>query len=92
MALLFNMNIQTEYILIARAIYDIVPGRQGKCIFTQESFCLQGALDDIYEQDTSFLDGKHKHMKKGGAPPEKLGVLPGLFPIEFNGFTDRIDF
>ena len=53
-------------------------------MFTQESFCLQGILDDINEQDTSFLDSKHKHMQKSGAPPEKFRVLPGLFPIEFN--------
>ena len=29
--------------------------RQGKYIFTQESFCLQGILNDINEQDTSLL-------------------------------------
>ena len=33
----------------------IVPGRQGKNILTQESFYLQGILNDINEQDTSFL-------------------------------------
>ena len=70
----------------------MVPGRQGKYILTQESFCLHGILDDINEQDTSFLDCKHKHMRKCGAPSEKFGVLPGLFPIEFHGFTSRIDF
>ena len=62
----------------------MVPGRQGKYIFKQESFCLQGILDDVNEQDPSSLECKHKHMKKSGAPPEKFGVLPGLFPIEFN--------
>ena len=36
---------------------------------------LQGILDDINEQDTSFLDCKHKHKMKRGAPPEKFGVL-----------------
>ena len=25
-------------------------------VFAQESFCLQGILDEINEQDTSFLD------------------------------------
>ena len=48
------------------------------CITTwvaQESFYLQGILDDINEQDTSFLDCKHKHMVKSGAPPDKYGVL-----------------
>ena len=41
------------------------------------------------EQDTSFLDCKHKHMMKGGAPPDKFGVL--RLPIEFHGFTSRIN-
>ena len=31
-------------------------------------------LDDINEQDTSFVDCKHKHMMKSGAPPDKFGV------------------
>ena len=41
---------------------------------------------------TSFLDCKHKHMIKSGAPPAKVGVLHRLRPIEFHGFTNRIDF
>ena len=39
----------------------------------------------INEQDTSFVDCKHKHMMKSGAPPDKFRVL------EFHGFTSRID-
>ena len=35
-----------------------------KYIFAQASFYLQGILDDINEEDTSFLDCKHKHMIK----------------------------
>ena len=31
-------------------------------------------------------------MMNGGALPDKVGVLYRLFPIEFNGFTRRIDF
>ena len=46
-----------------------------KYIFAQESFYLQGILDDINEQDTSFPDCKHKHMMKSGTPPDKFGVL-----------------
>ena len=53
----------------------IVPCRQEKTYFAQESFYLQGILDDINEQDTSFLDCKHKHMMKSGAPPDKFRVL-----------------
>ena len=44
-----------------------------------------------HEQDTSFLDCKHKHMMKSGAPPDKFGVLHCLLPIEFHGFTSRIN-
>ena len=51
-----------------------------KYIFVQESFYLQGILNDINEQDTSFLDCKHKHMMKCGAPPDKFKVnVPYMF-------------
>ena len=60
--------------------------------FTQESFYLQGILNDIKEQDTSFLDCKHKHKMKSGAPPDKVRVLHQLLTTEFHGFTIRIDF
>ena len=59
--------------------------------FTQEGFYLQGILNDINEQDTSLLDCKHKHMMKSGAPPDKVGVLHYPLPIEFHGFTGRIN-
>ena len=39
-----------------------------------------------------FFDCKHKHMMKSGAPPDKVRVLHRLLPIEFHGFTSRIDF
>ena len=68
-----------EYFNCKTRQYLILSGRQGKYIFTQESFCLQGILDDINEQDTSFLDCKHKHMMKSGAPPDKFGVHPSCF-------------
>ena len=45
-----------------------------KCSFAQDSFYLQGILNDINNQDTSFLDCKHRHMMKCGAPPDKFGV------------------
>ena len=61
-----------------------------KYIFAQESFYLQGILDDINEQDTSFLDCKHKHMMKSGARPDKFGSCIVWLPIEFHGFTSRI--
>ena len=70
----------------------IIPGRHGKYTLTQGSFYLQGILNDINEQDTSFLDCKQKHLMKSGAPPDKVGVLHRLLPIEFHGFTRRIAF
>ena len=60
-------------------------------IFAQESFYLQGILDDINEQNTSFLNCKHKHMMKSGAPPHKFVVLYRIVIIEFHGFTSRIN-
>ena len=63
----------------------IVPGRQGKYTFTQERFYLQSIFSDISEQDASFLDCKHKHMMKSGAPPDRFGVLHRLLPTEFHG-------
>ena len=48
-------------------------------------------LNDINEQGTSFLECKQKHMMKSGAPPDKVGVLHRLLPIEFHGFTSSID-
>ena len=40
----------------------------------------------------TFLDCKHKHMMKSGAPTDKVGVLYHLLPIDFHSFTSRIDF
>ena len=59
----------------------MVPGRQGKYNLKQKSFHLQGLLNDINEQDTSFLDCKHRHMMKSGAPMD--GILHCQLPIEF---------
>ena len=64
MAILFNINV---YFDCKTRLCLIVPGRQ-------ETFYLQGILDDINEQDTSFLDCKHKHMMKSGAPPESRTI------------------
>ena len=58
----------------------IVPGKQ-------ESFYLQGILNDINDENTSFLDCKQKHTITCEAPPDKVGVLLRLLLIEFNGFT-----
>ena len=62
-------------LLVARpnCVLYFLAGKK-KCIFAQESFYL-GKLDDINEQDTSFLDCKHKHMMKSGARPDKFRVL-----------------
>ena len=54
--------------------------------FAQESFHLQGRLDNINEQDTSFLDCEHKRMMKSGAPPDKFGVLYGMVTYRISWF------
>ena len=69
MALLSNINF---YFDCKTRLCLIVPGRQEKIYFVQENFYLQGILDDTNEQDTPFLDCKHKHMMKSGAPPDKF--------------------
>ena len=48
-------------------------------------------LDDINEQDTSFLDCKHKHMMKSGAPPYKVGVLYPMVTYRIPWFHNRIN-
>ena len=62
-----------------------------KYMFAQESFFVQGVLNNINEQDTSFLDCKHKHMMKSGAPPNNSECCTLYLPIEFQGFTSRIN-
>ena len=48
--------------------------------------------NDINEQNTSFLECKHRHMMKSGAPLDEVGDMYHMLPIEFHGFTSRIDF
>ena len=88
----YSVQISRVYLDCKTKLWIVVQGRQRKYIFTQENFYLQGVFDDINEQGTSSLDCKHKQMMKSGAPPEKLGVLTDLVPIEFHGFRSRIDF
>ena len=59
-----------------------------KYIFAQESLYLQAILNGINEQDTSFLDCKHKHMMKCG---QIRGPSTICLPVEFHGFTSRIN-
>ena len=93
MVLLFNVNFRnTLYFDCKTKLCHTVPGREGRYNFIQDSFYQQGILNDYNEQDTSFLDCKHKHMMKSGAPPDKVGVLHCLFPIEFHSFRSRVDF
>ena len=88
MALLSNINFYFD--CKTRLCLIVLTGKR-KYIFAQESFYLQGILDDINEQDTSFLDCKHKHMMKSGAPPDKFGVLYCMVTYRFHGFTSRIN-
>ena len=55
----------------------------------KESFYLQGKLNDINEQDTSFIDSKHKHMMKCGAPPDKFGVLYRIISYRIPWFNKQ---
>ena len=55
------------------------------------NFYLHGILNNINEQDTSFLDCKHKHMMKCGPPPENLESCTVCLPIESHGFKSRIN-
>ena len=72
MALLSNINFHFD---CKTRLCLIVPGRQEKVYFAQEIFYLQGKLDDKNEEDTYFLDSKHKNMMKSGAPPDRFRVL-----------------
>ena len=71
--------------------YSSRQARANILLIAQESFYLHGILDDINELDTSFLDYKHKHMVKSGAPPDDLESCTIWLPIEFHGFTSRIN-
>ena len=46
-------------------------------------------LDDINEQDTSFVDCKHKHMMKSGAPPDQFGVLYRMVTYKIPWFQKK---
>ena len=61
-------------------------------IFLHKKVSIYKVYSTISMNRTSFLDCKHKHMMKGGAPPDKVGVLYCQLPIEFHGFTSIIDF
>ena len=72
MALLSNINF---YFDCKTRLCLIVPARQGKIYFCTRKFLLTRYINDINEQDTSFVDCKHKHMMKSGAPPDKFEAL-----------------
>ena len=60
-------------------------------ISVQESFYLQSILSNVNEQHISFLECKHKHMMKSGAPPDKFRALYHRFTYRIHGFTSRIN-
>ena len=88
MALLSSINFYFDY---KTRLCLIVPGSQEKIYFCTRKFYLPGILDDINEEDTSFLDCKHKHMMKSGAPPDKFGVLYCMVTYRTPWFTRRIN-
>ena len=84
MALNFCFDCMIRLCLIVNSIHK-------KFISAQESFYLQGILNDINEQDTPFLDCKHRHLMKCEGPPDKVPSHTICLPIEFHGFTSRIN-
>ena len=62
-----------------------------KYILAQESLHLKDILNDINEQDTSFLDCKHKHMMNAELHLTNSESCTVWLPIEFHGFTSRIN-
>ena len=88
MALLFNINISF------RLQDQTVPYSSWQAwenIFLHKKVSIYKVYSMI-SMNTTFLDCKHKHTMKSGAPPDKVRVLHCLLPIEFHGFTRRIDF
>ena len=58
-----------------------------KYIFAQEIFIYIVQLTMNHaEQNTYFLDCKHKHMMKSGAPPDKFGALYCMFTYRIPWF------
>ena len=58
-----------------------------KIYFTQSSVYI---LDDINEQDISFLECKQKHMMKRGAPPDKVGILYHMVTYRISWFQAEL--
>ena len=86
MALLSNINF---YFDCKTRLCLIVPYRKEKIYFCAKKSYFQCLIDDINEQDTSFLDCKHKHMMKSGAPPDKFGVLYRMFTYRIPWFQKQ---
>ena len=81
MALLFNINF---YFDCKIRLFLIIPGRHEKIYLCTRKFLYTRYTQDINEQGTSFLDCKHKHVIKCGAPPDKFGVLSCMFTYRFH--------
>ena len=62
--------------------YSSWPAR--KNIFLHKKVSMQGILDNINEQDTSFLDYKHKHMMKRGTPLVKSNEKAQIYRFELS--------
>ena len=81
MALLTNINF---YFDCKARLCLIVSGMQEK--MHKKVSIYKDILDDLNEQDRSFLYCKHKHMMKSGAPPDKIGVLYGMVTYKIPWF------
>ena len=72
-------------------MYLIIPGQEKIFFCTKKGFYLKGILDDINEEGRSFVDFKYKHMMKSGAPLTNSESCTVCLPIEFHGFTSRMN-
>ena len=61
-----NKYLNRVHILTAR------PNCKLQSLARKETLHKKGTHNNTNEQDTSFLDCKHKHMMKNGAPPDKF--------------------
>ena len=83
-ALLFNMNIQTEYILIARANYALWFLADKENIILHKKVSVYKIYSKISMNRTHLFLTVTKAHEKAELHLKNFGVLPLMFPKEFN--------
>ena len=84
MTLIFNINFARP-----NCAFWFLAGMKN-IMFLHKKVSIYKVYSTISMNRTSFLHCKHKLMMKSGAPPDKVGVLYRLLPIEFHGFRNII--